>query len=213
MNAVLKRESASRQVMGRHLTLCLIVLVVWSTLGQSGTPRNWVYRESRFVVGPDVTLVVQNSLPKGGGVYTDTSGKKYSYVVFWTRVINRSRSRFELFMQYPREPFYIFPTPESFIRIFLPPEAMTAEKVQLYDYGLSDWRSYLDLAFHRPSTLHKIIEPGKEVYFYTQVLFRQAFGATRAELVLDGENLRLMISIAPDVKSVAIPCGKLIRVN
>lgn len=193
-----------------HVLVFLLGLIFCSANGQSGAPRNWVDGEARYVVAPDVSVVVQNSLPKGGGRYSDSSGKLYSYVVFWTRVTNRSNRIVELHMQYPREPFYMNQEPDSFIRIFLPPDRMTTEKIQMMDYGLSGWRDYLDHSFDKPSTLRKVIDPGQEVYFYTQVLFSNASGATRAALVLEGKYLRFKIKIAPAVDPIVIPCGKLV---
>jgi hypothetical protein len=36
------------------------------------------------------SLIIQNSFPKSGIHYTDPTGKRYIYAVFWTRIINET---------------------------------------------------------------------------------------------------------------------------
>jgi hypothetical protein len=155
--------------------------------------------------------MIHNSFPKGGGQYTDSTGKQYSYVIFWARVINESATPLELAINFPAAPFTIFPSPESHIRIFLPPDTMTLEKVPLGDYGLTSLQSFLDARFNKPSILQRTINPKDEHMFYIPVLIHQARGSARAALVLKDQDLFFKISIARD--SALIPCGHLVYKN
>ena len=179
-------------------------------MAQTSPARNWVDTETKYTDFAGKVVMVYNSFPKGGGGYTDADGKKYSYVIFWTRVINESSTPLELAIIFPTDPFTIFPSPDSHIRIFLPPDTMTIGKVPLGDYGL-DLQSFLDAGFNKPAMLQRTINPKQESFFYIPVLIYQARGTARAALVLKGQDLFFRISIAPD--SALIPCGHLVFKN
>ena len=187
------------------LTICL------TAMAQTSPVRNWVDTEVKYMDATGKAVMVHNSFPKGGGGYTDSTGKKYSYVIFWTRVINESASPLELTIKFPADPITIFPSPNSYIRIFLPPDTMTLEKVPLGDYGLTNLQSFLDTGFNKPSMLKRTINSKKECFFYIPVLIYQARGTARAALVLKGQDLFFRISIDPD--SALIPCGHLVFKN
>lgn len=103
---------------------------------------NWVNSKVKFTDAEGKVITVHNSLPKGGGGYTNTAGNNYSYIIFWTRIINESDSQAELAIKFPAKPLTIFPSPDSYLRIFLPTETMTLDKVQLGDYGLTNLKSF-----------------------------------------------------------------------
>ncbi len=194
----------------------LIILFVLATgvpaLAQTAPARKWVDSEVRYTDAAGNAVMVHSSLPKGGAVYTDSNGKRYGYVIFWFRVINESASRLALSIKFPAEPFTIFPSPDSHIRLFLPPDNMKPDNIPLNDYGL-DLQSFLASGFNKPSVLEKTVLPKSECLFYVPVLFYQARGTTRAALVVKGHDLFLKISIAPEVDSTLVPCGKLVFRN
>jgi hypothetical protein len=64
-------------------------------------------------------VIIQNSLPKGGP-YTDPTGKRFGYGIFWTRVINQTTSPLELTINFLGDSFAIFPEPGSYLKLFLP---------------------------------------------------------------------------------------------
>jgi hypothetical protein len=82
-----------------------------------------------------------HSLPRGGG-QVFLKGKKYGYVVFWTHVINQSATPIELQVKFPEVTY--FKSPDSYIHIILPRETMNNEKVQLFDYGLTNLQSLVN---------------------------------------------------------------------
>jgi len=67
----------------------ILFLFYISTYGQVGPTRNWVDSEVKLTDSNGNTVMVTNSLPRGGGVAYQ-NGKKYGYVVFWTRMSNQS---------------------------------------------------------------------------------------------------------------------------
>jgi hypothetical protein len=193
----------------RPLTI-LTLLVICIAANCQLPARSWVDTEVKYTDSVGRVVMVHNSLPKGGGEYTDSAGKKYSYVIFWNRVMNESASPLELMIKFPAEPFTIFPSPDSHIKIFLPPDAMTADKIQLGDYGLN-LQSFLDVGFNKSSLLQKTINPKEECLFYVAVIIYHARGTARAGLVLKEQNLFYRISIDP--QSALIPCGQIVFKN
>lgn len=189
------------------LTTFLLFTICLTAKAQTSPTKNWVDSEVDYRDSAGKVLKVYSSFPRGGGGYTDATGKRYSYVIFWTRVVNESATPLELAIKFPAEPFTIFPSPDSHIRIFLPPDTMTLEKEQLGDYGLN-LQSFLDAGFNKPSMLQKTINPKEECYFYIPVLIYQARGTARAALVLKGQDVFFRISINPD--SALIPCGRVV---
>lgn len=176
-------------------------------LGQTPTTRNWIHTEETYADTIGKTILITNSLPKGGATYTTVIGHTYSYVIFWHRITNMSEVPMKLNMTFPAEPFNIFPTPDSHIRLFLPPETMTSEKIDLFDYGLSNLKGFLDTRFYEPSSFEKTINPKEEFLFYVSVLIYQAQGSARASLVMKDHDLLYQIKIDPD--ATVIPCGQI----
>ena len=191
----------------RLLTTFILLTICLTAMAQTSPSRNWVDTEVKYTDPAGKIVMIHNSFPKGGGGYTNTIGKKYNYVIFWIRIINESTTPLELAIKFPADPFTIFPSPDSHIRIFLPPDTMTLEKVPLGDYGLTNLQSFLDTGFNKPSILQRTINSKKECLFYIPVLIYQARGTARASLVVKGQDLFFRISIAPD--SALIPCGHL----
>lgn len=194
------------------LTLQLLILISFAAMSQSTPLRTWIDSQANYTDSAGNVVTIHNSLPKGGGRYTDSNGKVYSYVIFWTKVINESTAPLNLALNFSSQPYEIFSSANSHIRIFLPTDPMTVEKIQLGDYGL-DLNSFLDFGFNQPVVMQKVIAPKGEHNYYTAILFSEVRGTTRTALVLRGPELFFCISIAPEVDKEMIPCGRLVFRN
>ena len=99
------------------LVAIFFLFVYQNSNGQVGPPRNWVDSEVKLMDSKGNSAMVTSSLPKGGGVVYQ-NGKKYGYVVFWTRMSNQSATPIELKVKFPEVIF--FKSPDSYIKIVLP---------------------------------------------------------------------------------------------
>lgn len=192
------------------LTTSLLITGWLAAAGQPSSTRNWIDSEVTWTDSAGNVVRITNSLPKGGGIYTGAPGKSYSYVVFWTRITNEAATPAEIAIHIPPIEWPIFPSPGSHVRIFLPPETMTVEKIPELDYGLTNLKPSLDSGLNRLSSLKRTINPKADFLFYTAVLFHEARGTTRTAFELKGSDLIFRISVAPDVNSAKIHCGKLV---
>ena len=135
-------------------------------------------------------VIIQNSFPKGGLKYTDTNGKDFVYAIFWTHITNETANLLELKINFPADSFELPSSTDISFKIFLPSEAMTPDKLPLFNYGLSGLESLLDNGFHNSSSLKKTINPNGSCMFYVVTLFNQGVeGVVRAELSLKEQNL------------------------
>jgi hypothetical protein len=174
-------------------------------------PDTYIDTESTYTDSTGIVVTIQNSLPKGGS-YTDPTGKNFGYGIFWTRVINETASPLELTINFPADSFAIFPQPDSYLKLFLPPEKMTLDKESLYDYGATGLKSFLDTGLNKPTKLQITINPKEECIFYIGLLFRVPDnGPVRIGLFLKQQDLFYRISIANQLDSALIPCGNLTR--
>ena len=201
-----------KETLMRLLTIFILLAICLTAIGQTSSTKKGVDTEATYTDSAGKVVIVHNSFPKGVGRYTDSAGKNYGYLVFWTRVINESATPLQLSITFPADPFTIFPSPDEHIRIFLPADTMTVDKIPLYSYGLTNLQSYLDAGFDKPSMLQKTINSKAEFLFYIPVLIYESRerSSARAALVLKGQDLFFRISMTPDVDSVLIPCGQLI---
>ena len=168
-------------------------------MGQRISQIKW-YSES---ASKDV--IIQNSFPKGGP-YIDSTGKYtgYSFLIFFTRIINETASPLELTINFPADSFAIPADPGHYLRLFLPPDTMTDDKESLYNYGAAGLESFLDTGLNKPTTLKRVINPKEECLFYTGAL---PGGGCRAGFVLKGQDLFYRINIIPDL---LIPFGRIV---
>ena len=173
--------------------------------GQVGPLRNWVDSEVKHTDSKGNSVMMTNSLPKGGGVVYQ-NGKKYGYVVFWTRMSNQSATTIELKVKFPEVTF--FKSPDSYIKIVLPKETMKIEKEQLFDYGLTNFQSLLNDESNQLGILQKKIGPKEDYLFYVTVFIHiEGGGSARAKFELTDKELLYKISIGSD--TTLIPCGSL----
>ena len=187
------------------LVLVVLLLPYLNSYGQVGTGRNWVDSEVKHTVSKGNTVMMTNSLPKGGGVVYK-NGIKYSYVVFWTRVFNQSATSIELKIKFPDVTF--FKSPDSFIQIVLPKATMNMDNVQLFDYGLKNLQSLINDQSNQLSVLQKKIKPNEDYIFYTAVFIHiEDWGPSRAKFELKDQDLLYKISMGSD--TTIIPCGSL----
>jgi hypothetical protein len=209
---VRKPSREIREPLMRLLTIFILLTICLTAIGQTSSTKKGVDTEATYTDSAGKVVIVHNSFPKGVGRYTDSAGKNYGYLIFWTRVINESDTPLQLSITFPADPFTIFPSPDEHIRIFLPPDTMTVEKIPLYSYGLTNLQSSLDAGFDKPSMLEKTINSKEEYLFYIPVLIYESRerSSARAALVLRGQDLFFRISMVPDVDSALIPCGQLV---
>lgn len=164
-------------------------------------------------------ITIQNSYPKGGvainGIsgYTDSSGKTHGFGIFWTRVINETATPLELTVNFPADSFAISQAPNSYFKLFLPPDTMTVDKVSLYNYGydITDIESFLDTNFDKPTMLQRTINPKEECLFYVIMLihFPEQSGSIRAGLFLKEQDLFYRFTVNP-LGSEIIPSGQIV---
>ena len=167
--------------------------------------ENWQEMNSLHEGG----LIIENSFPKGNW-YVDPSGETFTYVVFWTRVINETDRPFELAIDFPTESFRLLPSPESYLKVFLPAGEMTPDKEPFQDYGLTNLTTTFDLGISLPSRLRKTIQPNEEYMFNVAALAYQGKGTARTGLILKKEGLFYKLSFLPFVDSYLLPCGQII---
>jgi len=182
-----------------------LLFVCLNSTSQTGPIRNWVDSEKTLTDSKGNSVKFIHSLPKGGGVVYK-NGKKYGYVVFWTHILNQSATPLEIRAKFPE--ITDFKSPDSYIHIILPKEPMHIEKLQLYDYGLKNVESILNLTTNQLSVLQKKINPKEEYLFYITVFIHTELrGAARAKFELKGQDLFYKISMGSD--TTVIPCGSL----
>ena len=153
------------------------------------------------------SVIIQNSLPKGGP-YTNPTGKRFGRAIFWTRIVNETATPIEFTINFPADSFSISPLPLSYFKLFLPRDTMTIDKEQLYDYGATGLKSFMDTGLNEPTTLQRIIHPKEDYLFYVGMLMKMPDnGPVRTGLVLKEEDLFYKVSIAGQLDSALIPCG------
>lgn len=159
-------------------------------------------------------VMIQNHGKKGNGHldstgkngYNDPAGKNFAYVIFWTRVINETATPLELTINFPADSFAIPRLSHAYVKLFLPPHAMTLDKEPLYDYGLTGLKYFLDTSFNKPTMLRRTINPTEDSLFYIVAISDGYNGTSRAGLVLKGQTLFYRISMLDSL----IACGHIV---
>ena len=111
----------------------------------------YIYSDTTYGSSNGKGVTIQNSFPKGGNVepetpYIDSTGKKYFFAAFWTRIINQTNTAIEIEVNFPGDSFPLSST-ESYLKLFIPTDTMTVDKLRLYSYGLTGMKSFLDTNF------------------------------------------------------------------
>ena len=176
--------------------------------------EKYIYTDSSYKTPNGTKISIQNSFPKGGSIglggtqYLDSSGKKHAFAVFWTRIINESNTPLELHINFPSDSSAIFTPPDAYLKLFLPTDTITIDKLSSFNYGLTELKSYLDANFNKATMLQTTINPNEDYIFYVATLSYQASGTPRAALILKEQDLYYRMSIAPFGYGI-IPCGKI----
>jgi hypothetical protein len=182
---------------------------------QTNYSYHWIHTEVKFTDSTGKGVVIQNSYPKGGMGYTDPTGNQLNYVIFWTRIINETANSLELTINFPADSIAVLPSP--YAHLFLPPDTMKVEKEELFDYGLTGLKSFLDTSRSKPTKLKRRFGPGRECLFYVGVLLKgggSSNGPARAGLVTKKQKLFYSIrGLDPKLDSVLLPCGQIVFTN
>jgi hypothetical protein len=137
-----------------------------------------------------MSLIIQNSLPKGGLKYTDFRGKTYVYAVFWTRIINETTNPFEFTIDIQQGSYELPSSPGNYFKLLLPSNTMTSDNEPLFNYGLTNLKFFLDYNLHKSFSLKRTINPKESGSFYVVVLFDQGLNGTlRTGLSLKEQDL------------------------
>jgi hypothetical protein len=108
-------------------------------------------------------LIIQNSFPKGGG-YIDPNGKKYPYTVFYTQITNETINPVELKIDFPLDSFEFPLLSGVYMKLFIPSDTMTLDKIPLTDYGLPI-KSFFDTSITKSHSLKRTINPKESTAF------------------------------------------------
>jgi len=182
-----------------HLVFCIFILSFVS--GQT-SEIDWYCETNTDGVN------IQNSYPKGGRYPGVTKyNNNNSYLVFFTRITNESPHPIEIEIDFTADSHAIPNSPFTFMKLFLPKDTMTLDKVSAYSYGITELES-----FENPTNYHAQLNPNENCLFYVVAFFYQSEqdkwrdyrGGNRAEFALIEDEL--YFSIEPQVSS--LKCGK-----
>lgn len=163
------------------------------------------------------SLIIQNSFPRGE-LYTDPNGNNYGRAIFWTRIINETCSPLEVTIDFSGIS-YEFPgsvgsSVSSYYKLILPSDTLKRDKETVYNYGLTDLKSFLENSIDKPSSLKRTINPKESSGFYVvrlliipksgqQRVKDDGNGTTRAGFSLKGQNIIYTLN------GKEINCGKI----
>ena len=141
------------------------------------------------------SIIIENSLPKGGLKYTSSNGKNYVYAIFWTRITNETSNPFEFSVNFSSDSIKLPSQGDNYFKIYLPSDKMTIDKKPSFNYGLTGLDSYLDKELYKSSTRKVTISPKDSNMFYVIILFDHGVdGVIRAGFSIKGENLYYRIN-------------------
>ena len=157
----------------------------------------WIDTKYEYTDSNGASLIIQNSFPRGGVKYTDPNGEVYYYAVFWTQLINGTDNPLELKINFPIDSYEVPSLPGKYFEILVPADTMTLDKFPLFNYGLTDLKSFLDNSIHKLSSLKRTINPKESSGFYVVMLclIEGAHGTMRTGLSLKGQNLSYRIKL------------------
>lgn len=192
-----------------------IKTTVHSNKGQPSQNQDlekYIYTDTTYTLVNGERITIQNSFPKGGMIepgrtqYSNSAGKLHGFAAFWTRILNETDIPLELNINVPADSFPIFTPPDSYLKLFLPKEKFTVDKLSKFNYGLTEIKPYLDVNFDNASILQKTINPNEEHIFYVMTLSYEAAGTPRAGLILKEQELYYKMSVAPHGSGI-VPLG------
>ncbi len=186
------------------LCSCLLILLSLNLYGQSVQNRNWEYSKVVYNFSVKNKIIITNSLPKGGGIFSH-KGKDYNYFIFWTNVRNESPSTLDLKIKFPT--IILFEFNESQAKVVFTKSNMTLDKVQEFDYGLTGIPSLLNNETDQLNDLNNRISPFKYYLFYSVIIIHKTKWPVRAEYLLKDKKLYYKITAGTD--EVIVSCGSL----
>jgi len=166
-------------------------------------------------------LIIQNGFPRGGSRYTDSNGEVYGYAIFWTRIINETDNPLELEIDFALNSYEVPSLPGKYFKILVPPDTLTPDKENLFNYGLTNLGAFLDSNIHKPSSLKRIINPKESSGFFVIKLSLVSEGPRgggdilRTGLILKGKDLYYKVTVynssAPPsiISEKEIDCGSI----
>ncbi len=208
-------EQKSKSRTGKVAIESDIKITAHSNKGQPSQDHDlekYIYTDTTYTFAKGKRITIQNSFPKGGMIepngtqYSDSTGKLYAFASFWTRIINETDIPLELNINVPADSFAIFTRPDSYLKLFLPKEEFSFDKLPKFNYGLTEIKSYLDANFDNANMLQKTINPNEEHIFYLIALSHQASGTPRAGFLLKELDLYYKMSVAPHGSGI-VPIG------
>jgi hypothetical protein len=177
----------------------------------------WIHTTYEYTDANGKRVIIQNSLPKGD-LYSDANGNEYAKATFWTRIINETDNPLELTIDFSGDS-YEFPgsvgaSGVRYYKLILHPDTLTRDKVDLYNYGLTDIKPFLDNRIDKPSSLKRTINPKESSGFYVvrlgivlksdaQRVKKDGSGVTRAGFSVKGQDVFWTLN------GNAIQCGKI----
>lgn len=193
------------QIFGSKLNLFstfLLILVSLNLKGQSVQNRNWEYSKVVYTSSNKNSTIITNSLPRGGRLVYH-NGKEYNCFIFWTNIRNESTSPLELEIKFPTQNF--FNADKSHFIVAFTKAKMTFDKLQDFDYGLTDVSSLLNNESNQLKSIKNSISPKKEYLFYIPVFIHKTKWPVRAEFILKDKKLFYKIKAGTD--TIMVPCG------
>lgn len=184
---------------------------------ENASGYQYIYTDTTYTSYTGKGITIQNGYPKGGNVepgtpYTDSTGKKYFFAAFWTRIINGTDAALEFEVNFPADSLPLSSTSDSYLKLFIPTDTMTVDKLPLYSYGLTGIKSFIDTNFNNATKLQKTIKPKGEHIFYIATISYQTGGPARAAIILKEKELFYKIAMGV-YESVEIPSGKITLKN
>ncbi|MBE0390874.1 hypothetical protein [Flavobacterium sp. PL002] len=143
-----------------------------------------IYSKYKYTDFDGGSVMIHNSLPKGGMKYTDVNGQVYNYAVFWTRIINETDNALELNINIPLNSYEVPLLPGKYYQVLIPSETITIQKEPLFLYGLNNLKSFVDKNIFKQSSFKRTIKAGESNGFYVVILCLSegAKGVLRSEL-------------------------------
>ena len=173
----------------------------------------YIHTDTTYAFSYGNGITIQNSLPKGGNIepgtpYIDSTGKIYFFAAFCTRIINGTNNALELTVNFPGESFPLSSSSDAYLKLLIPTDTMTVDKLSLYSYGLTGMKSFVDINFNQTTRLQKTIKPNEEHFFYIVTISYQAGGPARSAVIMKDKDLFYSITMGP-YDPLEIPCGKI----
>jgi len=174
---------------------------------------SYIYEDTTYASHTGNGITIQNSGPKVGNIepglpYVDASGRRYFFAAFWTRIINGTETTMEFEVNFPANEFPLSPPSDPYLKLLIPPDKMTVDKLPLYSYGLTGMKDFVDTNFDSATKLQKTIGPNEEHMFYIITISYQAGGPARASITLKENELFYRISMGAH-GPLEIPCGRI----